>query len=691
MTFYLISLAVLSVAAGIMGVWAVFIAVVPSDKLLQKRANCCGAVASALACLVGFLGVLCQSWSLTAAPQSMTMSWGLPFGQFSLELDLLSRIFLLPIFGLGFVCAASGYMALRHERTDVHNLASHWFFYILLVFGMAVVVCAQDIILFLLAWEIMSLSPFFLVDFNDQESSVRDAAWIYLVAAHLGAVCLLGYFGLLWQCTGSTSLSVSVIGPALKTASPLLLNAMFILALLGFGAKAGIAPLHVWLPDAHPAAPSHISALLSGAMINVGLFGVIRAISQIAVHPDLGFLGAFPTWWSWLILLVGLLTACLGIIKALGQRNLKRLLAYSSVENMGLMFAGLGAALVGISYGISWIALLGFAACLLHMLNHAGFKGLLFLCAGEVLHATGTIRMDLLGGLQKKMPRLGILFAIGAASIACLPPFSGFIGEFLLALSLIDGANLPGVERQLGLLFSLGVIALVSGLACALYVKVYGMTFLGFPRSAFAENVHSPDPQTLWPLLIPAAACILGGIGAEAFFYIASNAALKCGALFHPMLHISITVQDSVLQNLGYVSQFCWGAIILSVTLIACRYYLLQQRDPVVKTTWGCGYQAANVSMQYTQASFSQPLARIFAPIMGLNVMQPQSRQIFPDAAQFAVKAPDKIKLNIYAPLFSGLEQLANMCKIIQHGKIHLYILYILATLVGILLWGLWS
>ena len=377
-------------------------------------------------------GLFTDSWTGSLL---WTQAWGLPVGSLSLGLDALSRVFLLPVFGLGFVCACAGGISLRHTRASEHNLAAHWLFYLLLVLGMAVVMMARDAVLFLLAWEVMSLSPFFLIDFNDSDRNVRDASWVYLVAAHLGAVLLLAFFGLLWQNAGDTAFATLALkeGPVVPLASVL-----FVLSLLGFGAKAGIAPMHVWLPEAHPAAPSHISALLSGAMINAGLYGIIRSCEFVAP------LSAAPAWWGWLTLFLGLGTALMGILKALAQSNLKRLLAYSSVENMGLMLMGVGAWLIGSHSGNSWIGTLGLAGAMFHMLNHSAFKGLLFLTAGEVLHATGTVRMELLGGLQQRMPLVGAAFGIGAVSIACFPPFNGFAGEFVLALSLLDGSTLMG-------------------------------------------------------------------------------------------------------------------------------------------------------------------------------------------------------------------------------------------------------
>lgn len=691
MIFYLASVAILFFAALVMGIWAVAFTLAVPKRRKNRRSNLCGSNTAALACLIGFAGMASGPWDFSSMPETANLAWGLPFGGFALSLDPLSRIFLLPVFGLGFVCALSGGIALRHERASEHNIAAHWFFYLLLLLGMALVACAADAILFLLAWEIMSLSPFFLIDFNDRDSTVRDASWIYLVAAHLGAIFLLAFFVGLWQVSGVTSLNPAALAPGLADAGQGVVSLLFVLAVIGFGAKAGIAPMHVWLPDAHPAAPSHISALLSGAMINLGLYGVIRTVSLLAgpAGSTPGIIGTAPSWWGWLLLIAGLCTAIVGILKALAQGNLKRMLAYSSVENMGLMFTALGCGLIGTSCGDAWTAFLGFSGALLHMINHAGFKGLLFLCAGEVLHYAGTLRMELLGGLQKRMPLAGCLFALGAFSIACLPPFSGFTGEFVIFIGLANGASAQGVEYQLGLLLSLGILALVSGLACALYVKAYGIVFLGNPRTGFAANAHAPGLAVIWPLFIPAAACVAGGLLAPMFFKIASGPALYAAPLPGELLGECLVAAIAIWPAFWHIALL--GCLVVSL-IAGCwlaRRKLLSGRPVRICETWGCGYQASSARIQYSEGSFSEPLARIFNPVMGIVRHGEPVNGIFPKPSSLGLSAPDRIKNLLIAPLFEGIERLCNACKIIQHGKIHLYMLYIIATVVCLLIWGL--
>lgn len=656
------------------------LAVCPPTRGTARAANTIGAAGAGLGCLTGLAALACGPWNATV---TLHLPWGLPAGAFTLGLDGLSRLFLLPVFGLGFVCAVSGGLTLRHERPEMHNLGAHWLFYLLLLLGLALVMTARDAVLFMLAWELMSLAPFFLIDFNDGDSKVRDASWVYLTAAHLGAVALMAFFVLLWQTTGETALDGAATHAALAQASPGMAAALFVLAVLGFGAKAGLAPMHVWLPEAHPAAPSHVSALLSGAMINAGLYGIARCLGLLA--PD----GNMPEWWGWTLLFLGLATALMGILKATAQINLKRLLAYSSVENMGLMTLGVGAGCVGQACGNGWIAVMGFSGALLHMLNHAAFKGLLFLCAGEVLHAAGTVRMAQLGGLQKKLPLAGAAFAVGAASIACLPPFNGFAGELLLALSLLDGPSLAGVERRMGLLLTFAGLACISGLAAALYAKAYGITFLGQPRSGFAANAHAATWRTLWPLCLLAAACLAGGLAAPQFCELAAGAAHCALPLPDQLSAQGETALRQALHILTAVACIGGAALALALCIFLCRNALLRGRHTASMPTWGCGFQAASARVQYTDAAFSEPTARLFGRAMGLKADFRQDAQLFPADGALTVTAPDRLRRRLFTPLFLAVENLCNACKIMQHGKIHLYILYMLATVVGLLVWGL--
>jgi len=670
MITFLLALLLMTGGALVTGV----IALKPVTAASNRTANTVGPAVAVLACLLGVIGLFSGGWTST---ESITASWGLPFGAFALGLDPLSRLFLLPVFALGLTCALSGSISLRHSDPAEHNLGAHWCFYLLLLLGMTCVMTARDGLFFMLSWELMSLSPFFLIDFNDRDRLVQDASWIYLVAAHLGAVLLIAFFAMLWQESGSTLFS------AMAGKAPAHATLLFLLAFLGFGAKAGLAPLHIWLPEAHPAAPSHVSALLSGAMLNAGLYGIIRSFDF------LGPVQSHPAWWGWLLVGIGILTALMGILKALGQSNLKRLLAYSSVENMGLMVMGVGIGLVGVNSANAWIAALGFSGALFHMLNHSAFKGLLFLCAGEVLHSVGTVHMTSLGGLQKRMPLLGALFALGAASIACLPPFNGFAGEFVLSMSLVKSLYLPGMEEKIAMLVVLTGLMLVSGISAFVYLKAYGMTFLGQPRTQFAAEPHVPENRHLMPLFIPAAACVLFGLGAKWAFLMVQPTIAFIPVMPDGLVTASQGVITTTDDLLGQIASISLIGLLMVAALVKLRRRLLGKRGVEHGPTWGCGYQYGTPRIQYTPASFVEPATRLFGPVMGTDPKPHLDDSHFPQRSRFSVHAPDVVRSKLYTPLFEYVQRGCNFLKAFQNGIVNTYILYILVTLVALLIWGL--
>ena len=638
----------------------------------SRLANGLGAGGACLGSLLGLLSLFCGDWG---ASSLMQLPWGLPLGSGCIGLDALTRLFLLPAFGLGALCALAGMAHLSHSPPHEHNLGAHWGFYCLLIFALALVFAARDSVLFLISWEIMSLAPFFLIDFYDNDAAVREASWIYLVAAHLGVVFLLGMFGLLWAESGSTLFAAA---QAKSNFTPTTLSILFCLGLAGFGAKAGLAPFHVWLPEAHPAAPSHISAILSGAMINAGIYGLARL---------LGLLGPGEFWWGWLLLGVGAFTGILGIIKALGQSQMKRLLAYSSVENMGIVLMGLGLGCLGAYNGNAAMTGLGYGAAFLHVLNHSAIKGMLFLCAGEVLHSTHTVHMEFLGGLQKRLPLVGACFALGACAIACLPPLNGFAGEFTLLLGLLSGRDTGDLESQAALFAAFIALILMGGLALTSFAKAYGISFLGEARSGAAENASQPDKLNLFCLVALALCCVALALGSPLLLpaFGPLVAVLAPAALAAPASQ-SLSESAPLLQA---CVQFGLVLLALAAGFWLLRKLLLRKNGIRSARTWDCGCQLASPRIQYSAFSFVEPLSKLFAVIMGLTGRQMQWGELFPSRALCEFSLSDRLLKGLFVPLFGAVQRVCDSLKIVQHGNIHLYILYILVVLVSLLLWGL--
>jgi hydrogenase-4 component B len=638
----------------------------------SPAANAVGAGGAVLGCLATLVAIFAGPFD---GVRTLTLPWGLPMGAFALGLDPVSRLFLLPVAVLGATCAASGAAALGGEHDGASRTGPHWFFFNLLLVGLLLVMTARDAVLFLVAWELMSLAPFFLIAHHDEEPTVREASWIYLVAAHLGAVCVIAFVALLWGATGVTGFAaIRLAASGGQLAAPAVL---FVLALVGFGAKAGFFPFHVWLPEAHPAAPSHVSAVLSGAMINAGLYGLWRALE---------LLGPNSPWQGWTLVTLGLVTALSGILQALAQGNLKRLLAYSSVENMGLVLLGLGVGCVGRQAGAPVVAALGFAAALFHMLNHAAFKGTLFLCAGEVLHAVGSVRIAHLGGFGKRLPVVGAAFALAAAGIAGLPPLAGFAGELTLAMAIFHGLDLPGLLPKAGFSLAMAGLAAVGGFALAALAKADGLTFLGEPRTPAAAAAHAPGARALVPLAILAACCLGAAAAAPWIFDLAARAALTFPGLDTDPARQAVA--NAYGMQLSVLVVLCIFLALLAA-IVLLRWRLLAAAGVRREPTWGCGYAAPTARIQYGAASFVEPAAKVLSGPMGSVSRLDMAPGYFPAGARLVVTAPDRLKAALFTPAFELVARVCDSLKVVQHGRVHLYILYVLATLVLLLAWKL--
>ena len=455
------------------------------------------------------------------------------------------------------------------------------------------------------------------------------------------------------------------------------LGVVFLLALVGFGTKAGIVPLHVWLPEAHPAAPSHVSALMSGIMIKTGIYGILRVLT---------FLGSPEPWWGWTLAGIGAVSGIVGVLFALAQHDLKRLLAYHSVENIGIICLGLGIGLLGVSYGAPVVAALGFAGGLLHVLNHALFKGLLFLGAGAAARATGTRDMDRLGGLLRRMPLTGAAFLIGAVAISGLPPFNGFVSELLIFSGAVHAVSTPGIPMSVASAFVIGALALIGGLAAACFTKAFGVSFLGQPRSQGAEAAAEPGILLLAPMLLLAVLCAaIGILGPLALSALAPLAAGMAG--LSPSLATGL--MEPAREGLGTVVAAAAVLAALTGALVLVRVLLQRGRSVSRAGTWGCGYTAPNARMQYTSSSFAQPLTTMFAALLKTHRSLRAPEGYFPSESSFSSETPDALSERVYRPAFGGAGMLLSRIAWLQHGRLQLYVMYLAAALLVLLVWRL--
>lgn len=606
---------------------------------------------------------------------------GLPWLPWHVRFDGLSALFFLIVGIATGAVSLYGPGYVKHYQEQEHPFAVLGLFSGLFIAGMLLVLLADDAFFFMIAWELMSVASYFLVAFQHENSANRRAAFLYLLMAEVGALAIILSFGVLVSFTDGISFDAMRHAHLSKTWESI----AFGLALLGFGMKAGLVPIHVWLPEAHPVAPSHISALMSGVMLKIALYGFIRFCFDL--------LGNIQWQWGLVLLVLGTISALGGILYAMLQSNLKRLLAYSSVENIGIIFMVLGLAMIFMANGHPELAALGFIAALLHAFNHALFKNLLFLGAGIIHQQTHELNMEKLGGLIKKMPRSSVVFLIGCMSISALPLFNGFVSEWLVFQTALQVDVLEsGVLRSL-IPITAAALALTAAVAAACFVKVYGMTFLGVPRSHHSEKaVEVSDKGIMLATQILAGLCFLFGIFPSLIIRLLNQ--------------VSSQILGQALKNdtaLGWLwlapvdaNQASYSApLVLISALIAarvCYHYLRRTPETLIRRgdTWDCGFGGLNARMQYSANSFTMPLRRIFAPVWQLDESVKKdfsgalNQQV--DAVHYQLHIQDHSWMWLYHPLESWVNTVAKQVARIQTGNIRVYLSYSFATLI-LLLW----
>ncbi len=617
------------------------------------------------ACL-GLTGV--GTFWATGESEPIVLPWAIPGAELSMALDGLSAIFLLPIF-LIFILGSIFGLGYWKQTEHPENGRKLRFFYGTMTAGMALLVIAQNSILFLFGWEIMALSAFFLVTTEDQNKEVRETGWIYLVATHVATLCLFALFALMRVVGGSFAL----VSLAPENLSPGMATAIFVLALVAFGLKAGIMPLHIWLPSAHAIAPSHVSAIMSGVIIKMGIYGLVR-ITSLLPNP--------PLQWGGIVLSLGVVSGVLGVAFAIGQHDLKRLLAYHSIENIGIIVMGLGLALIGRSLGRADWVILGLSGALLHVWNHAFFKSLLFFGAGSIIHAVHTREIDHLGGLAKSMRWSALGFSIGAVAICGLPPLNGFISEFFIYIGLFGMVTAGDRFSIASAALGVSGLALIGVLAVACFVKVYGAVFLGTPRSDHARNARESQASVLGPMVILVVLCFLIGL----FPFLVVPVLGKGISAWAPDLR-DTSLRLVVLTPLDWVTIMNW---LLSVALLLgsvvlwrlCRYSVIEKG-----ATWGCGYVSPTPRMQYTSSSFAQMLVMLFSWVLRPRRHSPKNLSLFPPKTDFHSHVPDTVLDEAVLPSFRAGAWLFSWFRVFQQGSIQFYLLYIFIALIALLLW----
>ncbi len=639
---------------------------------VRRVSGLIGAVGCAAGCALGLAASLPPL--LSGAPSEVAARWAVPMGSFSVGLDALSAIFLIPIFALSALAALYGHGYLGHGGGRIHGAS--WFPFNTLVASMAAVVVARNGVLFLVAWEVMAISSYFLVTHDDEEESVRRAGRTYFAATHLGTAFVFALFAFMWGATGT--LDFSGWGDIAHASAPA--GLLFVLAMVGFGTKAGFMPLHVWLPEAHPAAPTHVSAVMSGVMIKTGIYGLVRMLQ---------YMGPPEEWWGYALIAVGAASGVLGVLYALTQHGLKSLLAYHSVENIGIIALGLGMGVLGLASGSTAVASLGFGGALLHVVNHAAFKGLLFLGAGAVIRSAGTGAIDKLGGLMKRMPWTGSCFLTGSAAIAGLPPLNGFVSEFMIFISafvMLLGSAGEGVSVRAALpaLVVIASLSLIGGLAQACFAKAFGIVFLGEPRSDGAKDALEAPLSMKLPMFALAFACAAIGLSAPAVARLVAPAVSSASGL---STEVVLKGSAGAISALTAVVAIFAALIALAALMLALRRRLLSGRDVRRVLTWDCGYAAPTPRMQYTASSFADPIVSFVRPLLGLKSEGGLNGGLYPGPSRFEKHSVDIFRARFFDPLFRLAGGAIARLRWLQHGNVHLYILYIAITLIVLLVW----
>ncbi len=597
---------------------------------------------------------------------------GLPWLGAHFRLDALSAFFLVVV-NLGGAAASLYALGFgRHETAPQRVLP----FYPLFLASMILVVIADDAFTFLFSWEFMSLSSWALVMAHDHVRENLRAGYVYLVMASFGTLALLLAFGLLAGPDGGYAFDAIRAGHL----SPNLVALVLILVLIGTGSKAGLVPLHAWLPLAHPAAPSHVSGLLSGVMTKVAVYAFVRIAFDLLGDPS--------WWWSMVVLALAGITCVMGVLYALMQHDLKRLLAYHTVENIGIIFIGLGLALGFQVYGLGWAAALAFTAALLHVFNHSLFKNLLFLGSGAVLTATGERNMEHLGGLIHRMPLTAFTFLVGCVAISALPPLNGFVSEWLTFQAILQSPQLPSWGLKFLIPAVGALLALSAALAAACFVKAFGIAFLGRPRTEAASRAHETDGFSLTSMFVLAGFCLLAGILPGYFIdalapvaksMVGDSMPLQSGV---PFLSIVPIAEGRSSYNGLLVFLFMVFSGISAAVVIHQWASNRSRRGPA----WDCGYPDPSTQTQYTASSFAQPIRRVFGTVVfraSEQIEMPPPGDARP--ARLVVHLTDVIWDVIYAPIALGVEYIADWLNRLQYLSIRHYLSFVFASLVGLL------
>ncbi len=631
---------------------------------LDRRSHAGERIAAVTLAAGALLGLGAASIAVFAQPPpAIDLPWPVPGGKFSIAVDAISALFLIPIF---FVSLLGSIYGLEYWPQAAHPESGRRlrFFYGLLPGSMALLVVARNTVLFLGAWEVMAIASFFLITTQDEDPTVREAGLLYLVLTHVGTLFLFAMFALLHGTTGGFDFALAPgTVPSAKVS-----GAIFVLALAGFGLKAGLMPLHVWLPSAHASAPSHVSALMSGVLIKMGIYGLVRVTS---LFP------APPAWWGTTLLVLGGASGVLGVAYAIAQHDIKRLLAYHSVENVGIIVMGLGLAVIGRSSHRPELVVLGIGGALLHTWNHSLFKALLFLSSGSLIHATATRAIDRMGGLARAMPHTAIAFLVGAVAICGLPPLNGFVSEYLLYVGFFRAVARAGDYAWLAGAFGAPARAHSGARAVACFVKVFGAVFLGVARSPATRDAHESGRPILGSMGALVVACASLGFAPLAVAPLLDHAAGAWAPDVGPHL-----APLAAMTSLGWIGASAALIVAAIVALASILRFRLRGAAAGSALTWDCGYAAPSARMQYTASSFADTIVAFFGRALRPSPDDPALRDVFPASSTFEAHVDDAVLDRLLLPATRSAVRGFDWFRWVDRGNSQLYVVLILVATV---------
>lgn len=623
----------------------------------SKRAN----VHMVFVLLTAVISSIPAVWALKGTALEVTMANTPVFGKLSLQIDSLSAWFILII---NITCINGAFFGLGYMKQYIHqrtNITLHWVLFLLFQSSMIWVCMVQNGLMFLIVWELMSLFSFLLVLFDYKNNATLQAAIHYFVQMHIGVIFLTLAF--IWVYTSEGSMEFNAISTFFSSHTNLW---VFVLFFTGFGIKAGFVPLHSWLPQAHPAAPSHISGIMSGVMVKLGIYGIFRMV--FLLKQDFIIIGSG-------IIIVALFTGLFGILNAAMHRDFKKMLAYCTIENIGIIGLGIGLGVIGMGNGNTMMMVLGFASALLHTLNHSLFKSLLFFSTGSVYLQTHTRDMEKLGGLIHHMPQTALLFLMGSLAIGGMPPFNGFISEFLLYSGILLGIKSLGIQYILLMVVSLAGLAIMGGVSMLTFTKSFGTIFLGHPRTGLQRVPQEVALTVRWPQYF-----ILFLIGCIAIF--SSHFVLLVNSIVYNTVETAATykmqISPSLLNSLSSISLFSVLFIAIAALIYHIRKVVIHRRPFWVLPTWGCGYVSSTFKMQYTGKSFSKSLGKLLSFIIleTKKYKEIPVNEVFPSGRSYSSHYIDFFVIKISDKMVNQLLHFMNYFQFIQNGKTQAYILY---------------